>query len=95
MTAVEVNILEQKLLVKSADSEEHVKMVADYLNSKIEEVKKNSTAVSTLNIVLLAAMNIADDYFEAKQGLGKLEGRAKELSELIDLRTDIKKGAIW
>lgn len=95
MTAVEVNILEQKLLVKSADGEEHVKLVADYLNSKIEEVKKNSTAVSTLNIVLLAAMNIADDYFEAKQGLGKLEDRAKELSELIDLRTDIKKGVIW
>lgn len=94
MTAVEVNILGQKLLVKSADCEEHVKMVADYLNSKIEEAKKNSTAVSTLNIVLLAAMNIADDYFEAKQGLGKLEGRAKELSDLIDLRTNIKKGAI-
>lgn len=94
MTAVEVNILEQRLLVKSADGEEHVKMVADYLNSKIGEVKKNSTAVSTLSVVLLAAMNIADDYFEAKQGLGKFEGRAKELLALIDRRTDIKKGEL-
>ena len=88
MTAVEVNILEQKLLVKSADGEEHVKMVADYLNSKIEEVKKNSKAVSTLNVALLAAMNIADDYFETKERLVKLEGRAKELSKLIDKLAD-------
>jgi len=88
LTAVEVNILEQKLLVKSEDCEEHVKMVADYLNSKIEEVKKNSKAVSTLNVALLAAMNITDDYFEAKERVVKLEGRARELSKLIDKRTD-------
>ncbi|HLA51034.1 MAG TPA: cell division protein ZapA [Thermodesulfobacteriota bacterium] len=88
MPVVEVNILEQKLLVKSEDGEEHVKMVVDYLNSKIEEVKKNSKAVSTLNVALLAAMNITDDYFEAKERVVKLEGRARELSKLIDKRTD-------
>jgi len=85
---VEVNILEQKLLVKSQEGEEYVKRVADYLNSKIEEVKKNSKAVSTLNVALLAAMNIADDYFETKERLVKLEGRAKELSKLIDKLAD-------
>ena len=88
MPVVEVNILEQKLLVKSEDGEEHVKMVVDYLNSKIEEVKKNSKAVSTLNVALLAAMNITDDYFEAKERVVKLEGRARELSKLIDKRAD-------
>lgn len=88
MPVVEVNILEQKLLVKSEDGEEHVKMVVDYLNSKIEEVKKNSKAVSTLDVALLAAMNITDDYFEAKERVVKLEGRARELSKLIDKRTD-------
>ena len=88
MPVVEVNILEQKLLVKSEDGEEHVKMVVDYLTSKIEEVKKNSKAVSTLNVALLAAMNITDDYFEAKERVVKLEGRARELSKLIDKRTD-------
>ena len=88
LPVVEVNILEQKLLVKSEDDEEHVKMVVDYLKSKIEEVKKNSKAVSTLNVALLAAMNITDDYFEAKERVVKLEGRARELSKLIDKRTD-------
>ena len=88
MPVVEVNILEQKLLVKSEDGEEHVKMVVDYLNSKIEEVKKNSKAVSTLNVALLAAMNITDDYFEAKERVVKLEDRARELSKLIDKRID-------
>ncbi len=88
MPVVEVNILEQKLLVRSEDGEEHVKRVVDYLNSKIEEVKKNSKAVSTLSVTLLAAMNITDDYFEAKERVVKLEGRARKLSELIDKRTD-------
>ena len=85
---VEVNILEQKLLGKSQEGEEYVKRVADYLNSKIEEVKKNSKAVSTLNVALLAAMNITDDYFEAKERVVKLEDRARELSKLIDKRID-------
>lgn len=88
MPVVEVNILEQKIFVKSEDGEEYVKMVVDYLNSKIEEVKKNSKAVSTLNVALLAAMNITDDYFEAKERVVKLEGRARELSKLIDKRAD-------
>lgn len=88
MPVVEVNILEQKIFVKSEDGEEYVKMVVDYLNSKIEEVKKNSKAVSTLNVALLAAMNITDDYFEAKERVVKLEGRAMELSKLIDKRAD-------
>lgn len=85
--SVEINILEQKLLVKSKEGEEHAQRVADYLNSKIEEVKTSSKAVSTLNVALLAAMNIADDYFEAKKDLTRLEGRAKNLSDLIDERT--------
>lgn len=88
MPVVEVNILEHKIFVKSEDGEEYVKMVVDYLNSKIEEVKKNSKAVSTLNVALLAAMNITDDYFEAKERVVKLEGRAMELSKLIDKRAD-------
>ena len=88
LKAVEVNILEQKLLVKSEDGEEHVKQITDYLNSKIEEVKQNSKAVSTLNVALLAAMNIADDYMATKERLVRLEGRSKKLSERIGRLVD-------
>lgn len=88
LKAVEVNILEQKLLVKSEDGEAHVKKITDYLNSKIEEVKQNSKAVSTLNVVLLAAMNIADDYMATKERLVRLEGRSKKLSERIGKLVD-------
>lgn len=84
MPVVEVNILEQKFLVKSRDGEEHVKNVVGYVNSKIEEVKKNSKAVSTLNTALLATMNIADDYFKTKERLVKVEEMARELAERID-----------
>lgn len=89
LKAVEVNILEQKLLVKSEDGEAHVKKIMDYLNSKIEEVKQNSKAVSTLNVALLAAMNIADDYMATKERLVRLEGRSKKLSERIDKLVDL------
>ncbi|MBI3753695.1 MAG: cell division protein ZapA [Deltaproteobacteria bacterium] len=88
MPVIEAHILEQKLLVKSGDGEEHVKKVIEYVNSKVEEVRKNSKAVSTLNAALLAAMNIADDYFETKERLVKLEDRARELAERIGKQTD-------
>lgn len=85
---VEVNILDQKLLIKSEEGEEHIKQVTDYLNSKIEEVKEHSRVVSTLSIALLAAMNIAGEHFATKERLSRVEQSAKKLSERIAKEVD-------
>jgi cell division protein ZapA len=62
---IRVEILGQEYTVKSDEGEERVKDIAEYVNRKIKEVSERTKTVSTLNLAILAAMNIANDYLEA------------------------------
>ncbi len=84
----ELKIDGRTLVVKSEEGEGHIRKVEEYLNTKIEEVKEGSKAVSTLDIALLAALNITGEAIKAKETLETLGRRAEELTELIDRRLD-------
>ena len=75
-----------RLLVKSDEGEEYIKAVEDHLNNKIEEVKENTKAVSTLDLALLAALNITGEVIKTKEILDRLGRRSEELARLIDKR---------
>lgn len=82
----EIQINGHRLFVKSDEGEEYIKAVEEYLNNKIEEVKNNTKAVSTLDVALLAALNITGEVIKKKMTLDRLGRRSKELSLLIDRR---------
>ncbi|MCP3677912.1 MAG: cell division protein ZapA [Deltaproteobacteria bacterium] len=83
---VEVNILEQKLYVKSDEDEEYIRRVETYLNGKVEEIKNNTKAVSTLDVALLTVLNVAGDYLKTIEQFGEVEDRSTKLTELIERR---------
>lgn len=78
----DLTILNQPLTIKSDGDEKHVKKVADYVNKKMHEIVSSKKAISTANVAILAALNIADDLFNEKrlqilkvQGwMGRLKG---------------------
>ncbi len=70
----EINILNQKFVFKSDNDEKAVKKVADYVNKKMNEIVVSNKAISTANVAILTALNIADDFFKTK----------KEQSEMIE-----------
>lgn len=84
----ELKIGGHKLVVKSEEGEEHIRKVEEYLNNKIEEVKEGSKAVSSLDIALLAALNITGEVIKARETLETLGRRSEELTELIDRRLE-------
>ena len=63
------------LTIRSQESAEHVQRLASYVSEKIDTLKaKNlSAAVDERLKTLLLALNIADDYFKAKDQLHGLE----------------------
>ncbi len=71
-----IRILGQELSVLSDARDGHVADVERYVSDKIEEVKNNSADQTTLNIIILAALNIADEYLRLK---GEKEDFYKEL----------------
>ncbi|MBE7416109.1 MAG: cell division protein ZapA [Deltaproteobacteria bacterium] len=82
----ELKIFGHKLLVKSEEGEEYIRAVEDYLNTKIEEVKENTKAVSTLDLALLAALNITGEVIKTKEMLERLGRKSEELAQKIDRR---------
>ncbi len=82
----EIRINNHSLVVKSSEGTEYMKAVEAYLNQQIEEVKKTTRAVSTLDIALLAALNITGEVLKTREKLEKVEKHSKVLTEFIEER---------
>ena len=74
---VEVRILGRKMLLAHEGNEEYVREIAEYVNDKMERIQAESNVGTTLNIAVLTALDIADDFF-------KQVGQQRELCAKID-----------
>lgn len=87
---VEIKVMGQKFLVRSDSNEEYVNEVASFVDEKVNEVLKTSKSVASLNVAILAAMNIADEFLRYKgkreKKLEEAGKRIKDIIELIDLQ---------
>lgn len=87
---VEIKVFGQVYTVKTDADESHIQEVARYVNEKMEEVLKKTRSVSTLNVAILTALNIADDLLKEKARrvaiLREIEVKSKDLAEKIDIQ---------
>jgi cell division protein ZapA len=87
---VEIKVFGQTFSVKTDVEEAHIQAVAQYVNEKMEEILKKTRSVSTLNVAILTALNIADDLLKEKEHrkalLKEVEIKSKDLVDQINLR---------
>jgi cell division protein ZapA len=87
---MEISIMGQKFMIKSESDDEYVGKVAKFVDTKIGEVMQSTKSVASLNVAILAAMNIADEYFKFRRDrqdrFTKVEKKIEDLIELIDLQ---------
>lgn len=76
---VRVEILGREYTLKSDEGEERVRKIAEYVNEKIKKISDNTKTISTLNVAILAALDIANEYFEALEGHGDLSRRVEKI----------------
>lgn len=88
---VRVEILGREYTLKSDEGEEQVRRIAEYLNGKLKRLSENTKTLSTLNLAILAAMDIANEYFQLLDGqdalsrkVKKIEQKSGRLIEMID-----------
>ena len=83
-----IKLLGQELSVLSDSGDDHVARVVQYVNDKVEEIERGASNFNTLNIAILAALNIADEYFKEKAAeeskYNQLEDRSEQLIDLIN-----------
>ena len=84
----EVKILGQELSVVSDSGDEHVAEVIRFVNDKVVEAGKAVGNKNALNIAILAALNIADEYLRVmgvKENIySQLENRSEQMIHLIN-----------
>lgn len=87
---VEIKVFGQTYTVKTDAEEDYIQEVAKYVNEKMEEVLKKTKSVSTVNVAILTALNIADDLLREKEKrtalLREVETKSKDLVEKIDIK---------
>jgi cell division protein ZapA len=76
-----INILEQDLSVLSDSGDDHVAGVVQYVEDKVQQIRSAANSINTLNIAILVALNVADEYL-------RLAGTNKEMCDELVSRTE-------
>jgi cell division protein ZapA len=88
MEPVKVRIRNAEYLVQGEDNEKQVQRIADYVNDKLKEIEQGTEGLSEKRTAILAALDIAGDYFqiirEREDLLSKLRQRTQSLIRSID-----------
>jgi cell division protein ZapA len=79
---VRVTILNDEYSIRSDESPEHTRAVADYLDQAIRRVLDTGSVVETNRAAILAALQITGELFEARSGAdaSDIEQRIRALS---------------
>ena len=66
--------------------EDHLRELAGHVDAKVRELLEAVGQVGDLRLVLMAALLVTDDYFDA---VARLEARTKEMGELTGSNSEI------
>ena len=86
--AVQVEIFGQTYSLRADADESHVRKVADLVDLKMREVANGSHSVSTLQIAVLAAMDLASDMLQQRNGDDLLREQVERRSGAMLARID-------
>jgi len=71
---IEIEIYKQKyrIKVKGEEDEKYISHLTSYVDQKMREVAVKSRSVDTLKVAVLAALNIADEFFLCQKKMDQL-----------------------
>ena len=71
---MKVEIYDQSYNVHAEGNEEYLRKVAAYVDGKMRDVAETTRMVDSLRVAVLAALNIADELFAARERQQTLDG---------------------
>jgi cell division protein ZapA len=78
MRSVGVEIAGQRYAIRSDADEEYVHTLARYVDDKIADARRATRTVSTHQVVILAALNIADELFREQRSRAEMKQKISE-----------------
>jgi cell division protein ZapA len=83
--ALEVEILGQRFTISSDADENYMLKVAGYVDGKMQELLRSAKPVAKANIGMVAALNIADEYYRLKDAHENILRRLNQLSKKLSM----------
>jgi len=88
MHAFKIRIRNHDYFLQGDENEESILRLAQYVNDKLKEVEENTEGLSEKKAAILAALNIAGEYFqilkERDELLSNIRERTQALVQTID-----------
>lgn len=85
---ITVEIAGQRYPIRSALEERYIADLAAYVEHKLRLAEESAPSSDTLGLAILVALNIADEYFRARDtqsaAHGHINERAMRLEQLVD-----------
>lgn len=85
---IRVEIYNQTYSIRSDGDNEYIQNLAEYVDSKMREISSGTLTVDSLKVAILAALHIADEFYQLKQEQAQsdtqLATRSAECSEMLD-----------
>lgn len=75
---VTITINNREYTLMSAEPEEHMAKVAEYIDKKIAEIAFSGANLTLQDMSILAAINVADDYFKSEETADHLRSQIKQ-----------------
>ena len=80
---VNVVVAKQQFAVRTDATSSYVQELANFVTSKVEEVRASKRTVTTQSLALLAALNIADELHQLQKSHAVLKRNVRERSKRI------------
>jgi cell division protein ZapA len=86
--SIRVEIYNQTYSIRSDGDNEYIMHLAEYVDGKMREISSGTLTVDSLKVAILAALHIADEYYQLKnsqaQTDAQLAARSAECAEMLD-----------
>ncbi len=89
--SVRVEIYDQSYNLRGSDPE-IIERLAEFVDSRMRMVSEHTSTIDSLRVAVLAALNIADEYFALKKKYDAIDGeyikRASRIGNVLDSAQD-------
>src|SRR6266496_2671179 len=85
---IRVEIYNQTYSIRSDGDNDYIQDLAEYVDGKMRDISSGTLTVDSLKVAILAALHIADEYYQLKNNIAQndaqLASRSAECAEMLD-----------
>lgn len=83
MEPVKIRIRDHEYTVKGGENQEEVHRIAEYVNDKMKAIEESVEGLSEKKTAILAALNIAGEYFQLLKEQEELRVKLRQKTESL------------